>query len=99
MSSAPHISAKDAIFDAISLQGTMHKEDYSDLCSQLIDKVASISFLSCQVDFNRTLLPESLDKLTVMQARGDTELLNLSNLLNRAISLKRFDYVGITSFN
>lgn len=31
----------------------MTKEDYSDLCSYLINKTTAISFLSCLVDFSK----------------------------------------------
>ena len=41
----------------------MNKEDYSDLCSYLINKTATISFLSCQVDFKKIAFQENLDKL------------------------------------
>ena len=41
------------LFDSVSLQGSMNKEDYSDLCSYLINKTATISFLSCSVDFKK----------------------------------------------
>ena len=46
-------SSYQPMFDSVSLQGSMNKEDYSDLCSYLINKTATISFLSCLVDFKK----------------------------------------------
>jgi len=51
------------LFDSVTLQGCCTKEDYTELCSFLINKTAAISFLSCQVDFRKITLPENLDKL------------------------------------
>ena len=87
------------IFDSVTLQGSMNKEDYSDLCSYLINKTSAISFLSCQVDFKKIQFAENLDKLRAIQVRGDSELMRMSNLLDRVWGLKRLDYIGVSSFD
>ena len=53
LSAIPTSSSYTTLFDSISLQGSMTKEDYSDLCSYLINKTTAISFLSCLVDFSK----------------------------------------------
>ena len=84
------------LFDSVSLQGSISKEDYSDLCSYLINKTAAISFLSCQVDFKKIQFQENLDKLRAIQVRGDSELMKIDNLLDKVWGLKRFDYIGVS---
>ena len=87
------------MFDSVSLQGSMNKEDYSDLCSYLINKTATISFLSCLVDFKKIAFQENLDKLRAIQIRGDSELMRVSNLLDKVWGLKRFEYIGVSIFD
>lgn len=84
----------------------MNKEDYSDLCAQLINKTSAISFLSCQIDFNKIIsqqtpngTAEPFEKLRAVQIRGDSELANIASFLDRAISLIRFDYIGVSIFD
>lgn len=83
-------------FDSITLQGSVTKEDYSDLCFFLINRTSAISFLSCQIDFKKITFQENLDKLRAIQVRGDSELMKVSNLLDKAWGLKRFDYIGVS---
>ncbi len=84
------------LFDSVTLQGSVTKEDYSDLCSFLINKTSAISFLSCQIDFKKITIQENLDKLRAIQVRGDSELMKVSNLLDKVWGLKRFDYIGVS---
>jgi len=77
----------------------MTKEDYSDLCSYLINKTAAISFLSCTVDFTKIQIQENLDKLQAIQVRGDSELMKIENLLDKVWGLKRLDYIGVSMFD
>lgn len=77
----------------------MNKEDYSDLCSQLINKAATINFLSCSIDFSKIAFQENLDKLRGIQIWGDSEFVRISNLLDKALGLKRFEYIGVNAFN
>ena len=84
------------LFDSVSLQGSVTKEDYSDLCSFLINRTAAISLLSCQVDFKKITFAENLDKLRAIQVRGDSELMKVGNLLDKAWGLKRLDYIGVS---
>jgi len=74
----------------------MSKEDYTDLCSYLINKTAAISFLSCQVDFKKIQFQENLDKLNAIQIRGDSEILRLGSLLDKCWALKRLEYIGVS---
>lgn len=87
------------LFDSVSLQGSINKEDYTDLCSYLINKTAAISFLSCQIDFRKITFQENLDKLRAIQVRGDSELMRVSNLLDKVWGLKRFEYIGVSIFD
>jgi len=88
------------VFETVALQGSLGKEDYSDLCSQLINKSKAISFLSCLVDFKKMTFQEGgLDKIGAIQVRGDSELLKLGNLLDQARNLQRLEYLGISSFD
>ena len=77
----------------------MNKEDYTDLCSYLINKTAAISFLSCQIDFRKITFQENLDKLRAIQVRGDSELMRVSNLLDKVWGLKRLEYIGVSIFD
>lgn len=54
------------LFDSVTIQGSMNKEDYSDLCQFLVNKTAAISLLSCQVDFKKIQFEESLDKVKAL---------------------------------
>jgi hypothetical protein len=54
------------VFDSVSIQGSHNKEDYSELCQFLLSKTAAISFLSCQIDFKKVSIPETLDKLRAL---------------------------------
>lgn len=51
------------VFETITLQGTMEKEDLTELCSMLLTKTQAISFLSCQVDFKRINISENLEAI------------------------------------
>ena len=77
----------------------MSKEDYSDLCSYLINKTSALSILSCQIDFKKITIQENLDKLKAIQIRGDSELLKVSNLFDRVCNLGILEYIGVTSFD
>ena len=89
-------SRDGVLFDSVTMQGTMNKEDYSDLCSFLINKTTAISFLSCQIDFKKIAFQENLDKLRAIQIRGDAEILKVSNLLDKCWNLKRLEYIGVS---
>jgi len=91
------VSGREGVlFDTVSLQGSISKEDYTDLCSYLINKTAAISFLSCQIDFKKISFQENLDKLRAIQIRGDSEILKIGNLLDKCWALKRFEYIGVS---
>jgi hypothetical protein len=88
-----------ATFETVTLQGTMEKEDLTELCSILLAKTTAISFLSCQVDFKRINITESLDMIRSIQIRGDSEVLKIGSLLDNCPNLKRLEYCGINIFD
>lgn len=95
----PSQSSYQPTFDSVCLQGSICKEDYSDLCSFLIDKTVTISFLSCLADFKKIAFQENLDKLRAIQIRGDSEIYHIANLLDKTWGLKRLEYIGVSIFD
>ena len=69
-------------FETVTLQGTMEKEDLTELCSILLAKTTAISFLSCQIDFKRINITESLEMIRSIQIRGDSEILKIASFLD-----------------
>lgn len=65
----------------------------------MVNKTSAISFLSCSIDFKKITFQENLDKIRAIQARGDSELMSISNLFDKVWGLKRFEYMGISTFD
>jgi hypothetical protein len=88
-----------SIFETITLQGSLEKEDLTEMCSMFLTKTQAIAFLSCQIDFKRINITENLEAIQSIRIKGDSEILRLQALLDACPNIRRLEYCGISTFD
>jgi hypothetical protein len=62
-SNSSFLAHKKALFQSVTFQGSCVKEDFTEVVFLFVDKTVGMNFDSCQVDFNRIVISQSLDSI------------------------------------
>jgi len=65
------------------------------VCLALIRKTISISFCSCSISFTEESFDRNLDRLREFKVKGDSEVFNLTALLDKSWGVKRIELRGL----